>query len=45
MELMATMSGQPLYVACGYTPVEAIKDERGGAPVPLLLMRKVLSAR
>lgn len=42
MELVATMSGQPLYEACGYTPVEAVRDDRGGAPVPLLLMRKAL---
>jgi GNAT superfamily N-acetyltransferase len=41
-ELMATMSGKPLYEACGYQPVEAVNDDRGGAPVPLLRMRKVL---
>ena len=42
MELMATMSGKPLYEACGYKPVEAIFDDRGGAPVPLMRMRKIL---
>jgi len=42
VELMGTMSGQPLYVACGYRPVEAITDDRGGAPVPLVRMRKAL---
>jgi GNAT superfamily N-acetyltransferase len=41
-ELMATMSGKPLYEACGYGLVEAIEDARGGAPVPLLKMRKHL---
>ncbi|QKR98657.1 GNAT family N-acetyltransferase [Sphingomonas sp. CL5.1] len=42
VELMGTMSGQPLYAACGYRPVEAITDDRGGAPVPLVRMRKEL---
>lgn len=42
VELMGTMSGQPLYTACGYRPVEAITDDRGGAPVPLVRMRKEL---
>ena len=42
VELMATMAGEPLYRACGYEPIERIEDERGGAPVPLLRMRKVL---
>jgi GNAT superfamily N-acetyltransferase len=39
-ELMATMAGEPLYRACGYQPVERIVDDRGGAGVPLLKMRK-----
>jgi GNAT superfamily N-acetyltransferase len=43
VELMATMSGEPLYLACGYSPVEQVVDERGGAPVPLIRMRKDLS--
>ena len=42
VELMATLSGEPLYRACGYEPVEAISDDRGGAPVPLLRMAKQL---
>lgn len=41
-ELMATMAGEPLYRACGYEPIERIEDDRGGAAVPLLRMRKVL---
>jgi hypothetical protein len=42
VELMATMSGEPLYRACGYEPVEPVMDDRGGAAVPLLRMRKPL---
>ena len=42
VELMATASGEPLYRACGYEPGERITDERGGAPVPLMRMRKTL---
>lgn len=42
VELMATMSGRPLYEACGYAPVEELTDDRGGAPVPLVRMRKPL---
>ena len=41
-ELMATLSGEPLYRACGYRPVERVVDTRGGAPVPLVRMRKGL---
>jgi GNAT superfamily N-acetyltransferase len=42
VELMATKSGEPLYLACGYQPVERVQDERGGVAVPLLRMRKAL---
>ncbi|MBK6657219.1 MAG: GNAT family N-acetyltransferase [Proteobacteria bacterium] len=42
VELMATLSGEPLYLACGYTPIERIVDARGGADVPLIRMRKAL---
>jgi GNAT superfamily N-acetyltransferase len=41
-ELMATMAGVPLYLACGYLPVAHIEDARGGVPVPLTRMRKTL---
>ncbi len=43
VELMATKSGEPLYLACGYEPIEHVVDDRGGAPVPLIRMRKELS--
>lgn len=42
VELMATLSGEPLYRACGYEPVESVLDDRGGAAVPLIRMRKRL---
>lgn len=42
IELMATAAGEPLYRACGYEPGERLSDERGGAPVPLMRMRKTL---
>ena len=43
MELMATMSGKPLYEACGYLTIEHVRDDRGGVVVPLFLMRKAFS--
>jgi GNAT superfamily N-acetyltransferase len=42
VELMATLAGEPLYRACGYAPCEHISDDRGGAPVPLVHMEKLL---
>lgn len=42
MELVATLSGEPLYRACGFEPYEEILDDRGGTGVPLLRMRKSL---
>jgi GNAT superfamily N-acetyltransferase len=42
MELVATLSGEPLYRACGFETYEEIIDDRGGAAVPLLRMRKSL---
>jgi GNAT superfamily N-acetyltransferase len=41
-ELVATMAGMPLYLTCGYQPVERFTDDRGGAPVPLARMVKAL---
>ena len=40
-ELMATLSGQPLYRAAGYHPVEHLIEAAGGVPVPLVRMRKL----
>ncbi|MBK7600232.1 MAG: GNAT family N-acetyltransferase [Acidobacteria bacterium] len=45
VELMATKSGEPLYLACGYKPIEQILDDRGGVPVPLIRMSKQLPFR
>ena len=43
VELMATLSGRALYSQCGYEDIEAIEDDRGGAPVPLVRMGKALT--
>jgi len=40
LELMATLSGAPLYRSYGFEPVEHLTDARGGVPVPLIRMTK-----
>jgi GNAT superfamily N-acetyltransferase len=40
LELMATLSGHPLYRSFGFTDVEEVTDDTGGTPVPLVRMRK-----
>jgi GNAT superfamily N-acetyltransferase len=42
LELMATLSGRPLYEAYGFLPIEEILDDRGGEPVPLVRMGKAI---
>jgi GNAT superfamily N-acetyltransferase len=42
VELMATLAGEPLYVAAGFMPIERIEDSNGGTPVPLIRMGKAL---
>ena len=42
VELMATLSGVPLYTAAGFAPIERILDSNGGTPVPLVRMGKGL---
>jgi len=42
LELMATLSGRPLYEASGFTTIETVEDASGGVPVPLVRMRKQL---
>lgn len=40
VELVATMGGEPLYLAAGYHEIERFEDDRGGVPVPLARMGK-----
>lgn len=42
VELMATLSGEPLYVVCGYEPVEPVETGEGTVTVPMIRMRKLL---
>ena len=40
LELMSTLSGEPLYTAYGFRPLERLTDETGAAPVPMVRMGK-----
>ena len=40
LELMATLSGRPLYAAAGFEAIEEVADASGGVPVPLIRMGK-----
>jgi GNAT superfamily N-acetyltransferase len=40
LELMSTLSGEPLYAAYGFRPLERLEDATGGAAVPLVRMEK-----
>jgi GNAT superfamily N-acetyltransferase len=42
LELMGTMSGQPLYTKFGFVVVESVRDDRGGVAVPLVKMEKLI---
>ncbi|WP_366524241.1 GNAT family N-acetyltransferase [Brevundimonas sp.] len=42
IELVATLGGEPLYLANGYREIERFDDDRGGAAVPLVRMGKPL---
>ncbi len=42
VELAATLSGEPLYLACGYHAIEPFSVEAGGTAVPLIRMGKPL---
>jgi GNAT superfamily N-acetyltransferase len=42
LELMSTLSGEPLYTAYGFRPLERVVDAAGGAPVPLVRMEKAV---
>jgi GNAT superfamily N-acetyltransferase len=43
LDLMATLAGRPLYEAAGFVPIEHLTDASGGAPVPLVRMRKSIA--
>ena len=40
LELMSTLSGEPLNTAYGFQPLERLADATGGSPVPLIRMEK-----
>jgi GNAT superfamily N-acetyltransferase len=40
LELMSTLSGEPLYTAYGFRSLERVLDATGGVPVPLVRMEK-----
>jgi GNAT superfamily N-acetyltransferase len=42
VELAATLSGEPLYIACGYRAIEPIPVEAEGIELPLIRMGKPL---
>jgi GNAT superfamily N-acetyltransferase len=44
VELMATMSGEPLYRACGYEEIERVVNRTALVEVPSLRMGKRLAA-
>ena len=45
LELMSTLSGEPLYTAYGFRPLERVADSTGGASVPLIRMDKPVDPR
>ena len=44
LELMSTRSGQPLYTAAGFEPLENVVDAAGGVPLPLVRMGKTIKS-
>ena len=40
LEVMPTLSGEPLYTGYGFRPLERLADATGGAPMPLVPMEK-----
>jgi hypothetical protein len=40
---MSTRSGQPLYTAAGFEPIEDVVDAAGGVPLPLVRMGKTIT--
>jgi GNAT superfamily N-acetyltransferase len=44
LELMSTLSGEPLYTAYGFRPLERLDDSTGGASVPIIRMEKPVNS-
>jgi len=44
LELMATLSGEPLYRVVGFEPIEEVVDSSGGVPVPMIRMGKAIAS-
>jgi GNAT superfamily N-acetyltransferase len=44
LELMATLSGRPLYTAAGFVPLEDVLESVDGVTVPLTRMTKAIAA-
>ena len=42
LELMATLSGRPLYAAYGFEAIEAVEDRSTGIAIPLIRMGKAV---
>ncbi|GIF77349.1 GNAT family N-acetyltransferase [Asanoa siamensis] len=42
VELVSTLAGRPLYASAGFIAVAHLTDASGGAPVPLIKMRKTI---
>jgi GNAT superfamily N-acetyltransferase len=45
LELMASRSGEPLYRAYGFEPIDHLQDTSGAVPVPVIKMRKPVAPR
>ena len=45
LELMSTLSGEPLYTAYGFRALERLTDATGGTAVPLIRMEKPVDPR
>src|SRR5215208_1728524 len=45
LELMSTLSGQPLYSRAGFQIIEEVEDATGGVSVPLVRMEKPVDPR
>jgi GNAT superfamily N-acetyltransferase len=43
LELMATLAGEPLYAAYGFTPVEHVTERSTGTTIPLVRMMKAVA--